>query len=88
MGHAVNALKESIGDSMTSDVTEAWVEGSDELSGTIMKSISIQLMLGVCHTLFGSSPFLRLDDGMMSVHAASSAEIRHATCPQLSDYLL
>jgi hemoglobin-like flavoprotein len=40
MGHAVvYALKESIGDSMTPEVTEAWVEVYDELSGTIMKSI-------------------------------------------------
>jgi hemoglobin-like flavoprotein len=35
----VYALKESIGDTMTPEVTEAWVEVYDELSGTIMKSI-------------------------------------------------
>ena len=40
MGHAVvYALKESIGDTMTPEVTEAWVEVYDELSGQIMKSI-------------------------------------------------
>ncbi len=40
MGHAVvYALKESIGDTMTPEVTEAWVEVYDELSGGIMKSI-------------------------------------------------
>jgi hemoglobin-like flavoprotein len=40
MGHAVvYALKESIGETMTPEVTEAWVEVYDELSGTIMKAI-------------------------------------------------
>jgi hemoglobin-like flavoprotein len=42
MGHAVvYALKETIGDSMSPDVTEAWVEVYNELSGAIMKSILI-----------------------------------------------
>jgi hemoglobin-like flavoprotein len=42
MGHAVvYALKETIGDTMSPDVMEAWVEVYDELSGTIMKSILI-----------------------------------------------
>jgi hemoglobin-like flavoprotein len=40
MGQAVvYALKEFIEDSMTPEVTEAWIEVYDELSGTIMKSI-------------------------------------------------
>ncbi len=40
MGHAVvYALKESIGETMTPEVTEAWVEVYAELSGTIMKAI-------------------------------------------------
>jgi hemoglobin-like flavoprotein len=40
MGHAiVYALQETIGDSMSPDVTEAWVEVYNELSYAIMKSI-------------------------------------------------
>jgi hemoglobin-like flavoprotein len=40
MGQAVvYALKETIGDTMSLEATEAWVEVYDELSGTIMKSI-------------------------------------------------